>query len=225
MLSEYKSFVRCFKCVYEIMIVEVELEVGLILKEVIWKKNKVKLYCYMLVKDNLYKILILFVYVLINKLYILDLIFGNSFVEYLLNCGFDVYLFDWGILGFEDSNMKLDDYIVDYILKVVKKVLCIFKFFDLFVFGYCMGGIMIFIFVVLNEDLLIKNLIFMISLFDFLDIGLYGVFLDDCYFNLDKVVDIFGNIFSEMIDFGNKMLKLIMNFYGLYVMLVDCLEN
>lgn len=165
------------------------------------------------------------IYVFINKLYIMDLIFGNSLVEYLVDCGFDVYMFDWGIFGLEDSYLKFDDFVFDYIVKVVKKVMWIVKLDEIFLFGYCMGGMLIFIYVVFYLYMLICNLIFMISFFDFFEIGLYGFLLDEKYFNLDKVVDIFGNILLEMIDFGNKMLKLIMNFVGLYVVLVDCLEN
>ncbi len=225
MPSEYKSSARRFKRAYEIMTTEAEPEVGLTPKEVIWKKNKAKLYRYTPVKDNLHKTPILLVYALINKPYILDLTPGNSLVEYLLNRGFDVYLLDWGTPGLEDSNMKLDDYIVDYIPKAAKKVLRTSKSPELSVLGYCMGGTMTSIFAALNEDLPIKNLIFMTSPFDFSDTGLYGAFLDDRYFNLDKAVDTFGNIPPEMIDFGNKMLKPITNFYGPYVTLVDRSEN
>ena len=53
----------------------------------------------------------------------MDLTKGSSFVEYLVNRGFDVYLLDWGTPGYEDKNMKLDDYIMDYIPRAVQKVL------------------------------------------------------------------------------------------------------
>ncbi len=78
MPSEYKSSARRFKRAYEIMTTEAEPEVGLTPKEVIWKKNKAKLYRYTPVKDNLHKTPILLVYALINKPYILDLTPGNS---------------------------------------------------------------------------------------------------------------------------------------------------
>ncbi len=44
----------------------------------------------------------------------------------------------------------------------------------------------------------------MTSPFDFSDTGLYGAFLDDRYFNLDKAVDTFGNIPPEMIDLETR---------------------
>src|SRR4051794_25982307 len=39
---------------------------------------------------------LLLVFSLISRSYILDLTPGNSFVEQLLDAGFDVYLLDWG---------------------------------------------------------------------------------------------------------------------------------
>src|SRR3712207_8190483 len=52
---------------------------------------------------------------LINRPYVLDLLPGNSFIEYLVGEGFDVYLLDWGIPGDEDKDMDFDNYILDYL--------------------------------------------------------------------------------------------------------------
>ncbi|WP_078409189.1 class III poly(R)-hydroxyalkanoic acid synthase subunit PhaC [Priestia abyssalis] len=223
--KEYKQSARRFKRAIEILTAEAEPEVGLTPKEVIWKKNKAQLYRYTSKKEQVHRTPILMVYALINKPYILDLTPGNSLVEYLLERGFDVYLLDWGTPGLEDADMKLDDYILDYIPRAAKKVLKTSGASDLSILGYCMGGTMLSISAALNEELPIKNLIFMTSPFDFSDTGLYGSFLDERYFNVDKVVDTLGNVPPEMIDFGNKMLKPITNFYGPYVTLVDRSEN
>src|SRR5947209_17357043 len=73
-------------------------------KEVIWTKNKAKLYHFVCgqgeqnepSREKRLPIPILLVYALINRPYVLDLMPGNSFVEYLVNQGFDVYMLDWG---------------------------------------------------------------------------------------------------------------------------------
>ena len=93
------------------------------------------------------------------------------------------------------------------------------------ILGYCMGGTMTSIFAALHPELPIKNLVFMTSPFDFEDTGLYGAMLDERYFNIDKVVDTLGVIPPEMIDFGNKMIKPMSNFYGPFVSLVDRADN
>jgi len=214
-----------FKRATQIVAVEAEPQVGLTPKETIWKKNKAKLYRYIPTQSKLHTVPILLIYALINKPYILDLTPGNSLVEYLVNRGFDVYLLDWGTPGLEDRNMKLDDYILDYIPRAVKKVLRTSNAKEISILGYCMGGTMTAIFAALDQDVPIRNLIFLTSPFDFADTGLYQAFLDERYFNLDKAVDTFGIIPGEFIDFGNKMLKPLTNFYGPYVALLDRSEN
>ena len=155
----------------------------------------------------------------------MDLTKGSSLVEYLVNRGFDVYLLDWGTPGYEDKNMKLDDYIMDYIPRAVQKVLRKSKVDEVSMLGYCMGGTMTSIFAALHPELPIKNIVFMTSPFDFENTGLYGEMLDEKYFNIDKVVDTLGLIPPEMIDFGNKMIKPMSNIYGPYVSLVERADN
>lgn len=225
MPEETKHSYHRFKRTMEILTTDPEPEVGLTPKEVIWTKNKTTLYRYISEKPKKYKTPLLMIYALINKPYILDLTKGSSLVEYLLDQGFDVYMLDWGTPGHEDQNMKLDDYILDYIPRAVKKVLRTSNEKNISILGYCMGGTMTSIFASLYPNLPIKNLIFMTSPFDFADTGLYGCFLDDRYFDVDKVVETLGNVPPEMIDFGNKMLKPITNFYGPYINLLDRSDN
>lgn len=223
--DEYKSKYNRLKRFTEVVSTEAEPLVGQTPKEVIWTKNKSKLYRYQPAVKKTNKVPILMVYALINKPYILDLAPGNSLIEYLTNQGHDVYLLDWGTPGYEDRHMKLEDYIVDYIPRATKKVLQTSKAKELTVLGYCMGGTMTSIFAALNPDLPIRNLIFMTSPFDFADAGYYTNWLDKRHFNLDKLVDTLGNIPHDFIDFGNKLLNPIQNFYGPYVALADRADN
>src|SRR5579884_2889593 len=65
----------------------------------VWGRNKARLYRYTPVVPTAHPVPVLLVYALINRPYILDLLPGASFVEYLLGRGFDVYLLDWGEPG------------------------------------------------------------------------------------------------------------------------------
>lgn len=209
----------------EVLTAEPDPEVGLTPKEVIWTKNKAKLYRYVSDQPKKFKVPLLLVYALINKPYILDLTKGNSLVEYLVNRGFDVYLLDWGTPGYEDKTMKLDDYILDYIPRAVRKVLRTSSADEISILGYCMGGTLTSAFAALHPELPVRNLVFMTSPFDFEDTGLYGCFLDERYFDIDNVVETLGLIPPEMIDFGNKMLKPTTNFFGPYISLVERANN
>ncbi|MGM9987246.1 MAG: class III poly(R)-hydroxyalkanoic acid synthase subunit PhaC [Bacillaceae bacterium] len=219
--SAYRRYVRASEIIWK----EAEPQVGLTPKEVIWKKNKAKLYRYHTPTKTTKKTPILMVYALINKPYILDLTPGNSLVEYLSNNGYDVYLLDWGTFGMEDRHLTFDDIVMDYIAKAVQKVLKKSGGKDISILGYCMGGTLLSMYAALHPHVSIRNLIFMTSPFDFSETGLYGKFLDERFFNLDKLVDTLGVIPPEMLDLGNKMLKPITNFYGPYVTLLDRSEN
>ena len=54
--------------------------------------------------------------------------------------GFDVYMLDWGTFGLEDSHLKFDDFVFDYIAKAVKKVMRTAKSDEISLLGYCMGN-------------------------------------------------------------------------------------
>src|ERR1017187_7750234 len=77
-------------------------------KELVWTLNKAKLYRYIPVvpKPERHRIPLLLIFALMNRPYILDLRPGNSFVEYLVARGYDVYLLDWGYPGPEDKHLK-----------------------------------------------------------------------------------------------------------------------
>lgn len=220
-----KSFEK-LKRLTEVVITDAEPQVGQTPKETIWTKNKAKLYRYQPTMKKTNKVPILMIYALINKPYILDLYPGNSLIEHLTNKGHDVYLLDWGTAGYEDRHMKMDDYIMDYIPRAVKKVLKTSNAKEISLLGYCMGGTMTAIFTSLySSKLPIRNLILMTSPIDFEDAGLYSNWLNKRYFQLDKLVDTLGNIPFEMIDYGNKLLNPISTTYGPYFTLADRVEN
>ncbi|MCM2532263.1 class III poly(R)-hydroxyalkanoic acid synthase subunit PhaC [Neobacillus pocheonensis] len=223
--EEYQeTFQRVLKAT-QVLTTDPEPEVGPTPKEVVWTRNKTKLYRYLSEQPKKHKTPLLLIYALINKPYILDLTKGGSLIKYLVNQGFDVYLLDWGTPGYEDRNMKLDDFIMDYIPRAVKKVMRKSKADEVSILGYCMGGTMTSVFASLHPELPIRNLIFMTSPFDFENTGLYGAMLDERFFNIDKVVETLGVIPPEMIDFGNKLIKPMANTYGPFVSLVDRADN
>ena len=53
------------------------------------------LYHYRPMADEIYRVPILIVMATTNRGYILDLVPGQSFIEFLLKRGYDVYMLDW----------------------------------------------------------------------------------------------------------------------------------
>jgi polyhydroxyalkanoate synthase len=203
-----------------------QVPVGLTPKEEIWSKNKTRLYRYVPVKDTLYPVPVLLIYALINRPYILDLTPGNSFIEYLVGQGFDVYLLDWGVAGDEDKNLKFDDYVLDYLPRAIQKVLKTSGAETFTLLGYCIGATIAALYAgqqqrVCAPDGPLKNMVLLTAPIDFTDADLFSVWLDKRYFDVDRLVDTFGNIPPEFMDFGNKLLKPITNFLSTYTNLYD----
>src|SRR5206468_713991 len=157
--QEYRQVMKRVVKATQVLTAEPEPEVAPTPKEVVWTKNKTKLYRYLSDQPIKHKVPLLMIYALINKPYILDLTKGGSLIEYLVNQGFDVYLLDWGTPGYEDRNMKLDDFIMDYIPRAVQKVMKKSNVDEVSILGYCMGGTMTSVFAALYPELPIRNLV------------------------------------------------------------------
>src|ERR1700739_3282680 len=62
---------------------------------------------------------ILLVPSLINRSYIWDLRHGDSFVEHLLDAGYDVLCLDWGVPDARDAHNTMSTYVDDYMMAAV----------------------------------------------------------------------------------------------------------
>ena len=218
MPKEVENFFDKYQRGLRIVTEGAQAETGLTPKETIWTKNKAKLYHYQPGTEKKYATPILIVYALINRPYVLDLIPGNSLIEYLTGQGYDVYMIDWGIPGPEDNELTFEDYVLDYIPRSIRKVLKHSGADQLTLFGYCMGGTMSAMYASLFPEYL-KNLLLMTTptAFPREEIGLYKLFTDEKYLDVDVITDAFGNVPGEMVDTGNRMLKPVDNYVGTYV--------
>ncbi len=213
--SDYEKYVTGMRIILE----GARAETGRTPKEVVWTKNKARLYRYAPTAEKRYSVPILLIYALINRPYVLDLTPGNSLVEYLISQGFDVYMLDWGIPGDEDRNLAFEDYVLDYIPRAVKKVLRTSHADEITLFGYCLGGTMSTMYAAVFPDKPLRNLVLLTTPIDFTpeNSGLYGLWTSEKYFNPDLVVEAFGNVPAELIDTGTRMLKPVTNYIGPHV--------
>ena len=216
--SDAENFFDKYSKGMSIVVEGAQADTGRTPKETIWTKNKAKLYHYQTEDEKKHPTPILIIYALINRPYVLDLMPGNSLIEYLCEQGYDVYMLDWGVPGDEDKDMTFEDYVLDYIPRAIRKVLRNSHQEQLSLLGYCMGGTMSAMYASLYPEKL-KNLILLTAPTDFNkdEIGLYKLFTDDKYIDVDVLADAFGNIPGEMIDTGNRMLKPVTNYVGTYV--------
>ncbi|WP_409300277.1 alpha/beta fold hydrolase [Peribacillus sp. SCS-155] len=132
-------------------------EMGVTKREAIWKKNKTTLWYYP-PSEKKFLVPVFLVYSLVNQPVILDLGPGMSLVEAFVNDGFEVYLLDFGIPGYEDGDISIDKYIVDYIRVASQKTLRHSGAQELSVMGFCLGGTMAAMYASIADEP-IKNLI------------------------------------------------------------------
>jgi polyhydroxyalkanoate synthase len=194
-------------------------------KEVVWAKNKARLYRYESSAEKKYPVPILMVYALINRPYVLDLMPGNSLVEYLTGQGLDVYLLDWGVPGDEDEDLSFDDYVFDYLRPATSKVLRASGAEGYTLFGYCMGGTMAAMHAAIFPDQPLANLVLLTTPIDFAPekTGLLGLWTDEKHLDPDLLVESFGNIPSEIIENAMRMLKPVTNYVGTYATMWECI--
>jgi polyhydroxyalkanoate synthase len=198
-------------------------------KDLIWTFNKAKLFRYrpVVAEDKRHRIPLLLVFAIMNRPHVLDLRPGHSFVEYMLRHGYDLYLLDWGAPGPEDKNLKFDDYVLDYLPRVVRKVQSV-SGSDIFnMLGWCLGALISTLYAALRPDDGLKDLILLTAPLDFTDktAGGFIRWVSNPAFSPDKIIEMFGNIPGEMIDYGAKALKPVENFVGNYVNLWDNIDN
>lgn len=215
----FEEALKKYRTGMQIILEGAKAETGQTPKEIIWTKNKARLYHYIPTTEKQYPVPILLVYALINRPYVLDLMPGNSLVEFLVGKGFDVYMLDWGTPGDEDKDLSFDNYVLDYIPQAIRKVLRNSHAEEFTLLGYCMGGTMTAMYAALFPGKPLRNLILLTAPIDFTpdDMGLFGVWTSEKYFNPDLLADAYGNVPGELIDTGNRMLKPVTNYVGTYV--------
>jgi polyhydroxyalkanoate synthase len=181
--------------------------VGTTPKDVIYKRGTLNLYHYLPIADEVYRVPILIVMATSNRGYILDLAPGQSFIEFLLRSGYDVYLVDWTPPSPEEKSLRFEDYTLDFIPECVKRVKKDSGIKDLTLIGYCMGGVLSVLYVALHPKTQPKNLVCFTTPINFQSMELFAKWSDRRYFDVDRLVDTMGNVPSELIFTGFEMLR------------------
>ncbi|KAA6463070.1 alpha/beta fold hydrolase [Acidobacteria bacterium AB60] len=198
-------------------------------KVAVWTLNKAKLYRYTPVvpAQKRLRIPLLLVFAIMNRPSILDLRPGHSFVEFMVSHGYDVYLLDWGIPGYEDRGIRLDDYAMEYLPRAIRKMKAESGSEVFSMLGWCIGAILTTIYAALKSDEGLHNLLLLTAPLDFSNRSnvTFARWTDKRYFNVDKILDAFGNMPAEMIDYGAKALKPVDNYITNYCKLWDNLDN
>lgn len=198
-------------------------------KELIWTLNKAKLYRYTPVvpAEKRHRVPLLLVFAIMNRPHVLDLRPGHSFVEYMRSRGYDIYLLDWGAPGPEDKDLDFADYTLEYLPRAIRKVKRVSGCRQFNMLGWCLGALISTLYAALRPNDGLKDLILLTAPLDFSDknAGGFARWTSNESFDPDKIVDAFGNVPGELIDYGAKTLKPVENFIGSYLSLWDRIDD
>lgn len=197
--------------------------------EVVWTLNKSRLLRYLPTKpvETKKRTPLLLVFALMSRAYIIDLRPESSFVQFMANKGYDIYLLDWGSPGHEDRNLKFDDFVLDYLPRAIRKMQRVSGSEEFSMLGWCIGAILATCYAALRPEQ-VKNLVLLTAPLDFTDLdstGGFGKWVKGGYVNPERIVTAFGNMPADMLNTGAKMLKPVENYLGSYLRLLENIDN
>ncbi|MFT4412301.1 alpha/beta fold hydrolase [Fredinandcohnia humi] len=182
-------------------------KVGQTPKTAIWRKNKATVWFYP-AREQKYQTPLFLIYSLVSKSYILDLSPETSMIQAFTTHGYNVYLLDFGVPGYEDKDLTLDDYVTKYIEKGVECSLAHSNTKDLTIIGYCLGGTLATMYAAITSQR-IKNLILLVAPIDFSHIPLpvnWKQMLKNERPAIENLIDQYGIIPPNVIDKGIKVI-------------------
>jgi polyhydroxyalkanoate synthase subunit PhaC len=198
--------------------------VGLTPKELVWRKNKARLYRYTRSEPATHRTPVFLVLPLINRAYILDLRPGASFVEFLLSEGFDVFLMDWGTPGDEDRALDVTTLVTRYLPRAARAIQKATGVEQMTVLGYCIGGALATCFAALHPEFT-RNLVLLTAPLDFADAGQFGQMTARGVFPIERLTETYPTVPGQVPDIGSKLLNPMANYVGTYRRLWERLDD
>jgi len=126
--------------------------------------------------------------------YIYDLRPEHSMLRTLRNAGFDVFVVDFGVPDREDENVRLDDYVLDYVPTLIDATLRESGADGLALVGYCMGGLFSLLHVGTFEDERVQALVTIGSPVNFKKMGVVTLAATLGAPGIDRIIDLLGNV-------------------------------
>ncbi|WP_332839796.1 alpha/beta fold hydrolase [Brevibacterium yomogidense] len=195
-----------------IQLTTADTPIGVSSKDVVWTYRKTTLFRYRSTQRK-HPVPILLTFALINRPDIFDLRPGNSFVEFLLEEGYDVFLVDWGYADEEDADTGLDDYVMEYIPRAIREVRRASGAREISLIGWCIGAALTGMYLALNPDAPVRNWVPLTMPYDVTG-STYETLLNTEALDLDWLEDRASYLPGVYVDTVNKMLKPVPNFLG-----------
>ena len=172
---------------------------------VVWAENKWKLMRFQPVIKR-FATPILMIPSLINRWYVLDLGPGRSLIEWLVAQGHEVYCIDWGTPSAEDRFLTWDDIGGRYLGRAIRVAARTSGVDDIHVLGYCLGGLLATAYVAAFPAH-VKSLVALAAPVDFSRAGIMAQWTRTPTFDIQSIVDAFGNVPHQLMQASFTMLR------------------
>lgn len=176
-------------------------------KDLLIQRGTMNLYHYRPLADEVYRVPLLLVMATTNRGYIFDMVPGQSLVEFLLKRGYDVFMLDWSPPRPDERHLSLEDYVLDFLPTAIDRVLAETAEPELSVVGYCFGGVLSTLWAGLHPQGPMKNLVCFTTPVDFKAMEMFQAWADQRFFDVDRIVDTFGQCPAEMLYSAFDMLR------------------
>jgi polyhydroxyalkanoate synthase len=186
---------------------EMARETAVTPRELVYARGTLRLYHYLPQTDEVYRVPLLIVMSLVSKPTIFDLTPGQSFIEHLVQSGFDVYMIDWGTPRAEHHTLGLDDYVADLLPDCIDQVCTHAGEDEVSLVGYCLGGIFTTLYAARENRGPLKNLLLLATPINGEGMALQRTLLTARGLDVDRLVDTLGNIPSSMVEGAFQMLR------------------
>ena len=153
---------------------------------------------------------ILLVPSLINRHYVLDLVPGRSFAEFLIEQGHDVYIINWGTPTAEDRYLEFDTVCDRYLGRAVRWAERTSGSDGVHLLGYCLGGTLTTIYAAARPER-VRSLTALAAPINFHDDGLLSLWTRTPTFDVEALVQACGNVPWPLMQASFHMLKPTLN--------------
>ncbi len=217
-----KAQVRAQKA-SDVLLQALDTEIATTPYDVVYEQDRIKLKHYRPITDIQYKHPLLVVYALINRETMLDLQPSRSVVQNFLEHGVDLYMIDWGYPSRKDRYLTIDDHVNVYMDDVVDFIREKHGVPKIHLMGICMGGTFSVIYSALHPEK-IQTLITTVTPTNFdTDQGLLHIWMKAV--DADRMVDTFGNMPGDFLNFGFLVLNPARLMIDKYVGFIENMDN
>lgn len=209
----------------DVLLTPLDTEIAVTPYDIVCQEDRVKLKHYKPIAppDKRIKTPLLVVYALINRETMLDLQPERSVVQRFLADGIDLYMVDWGYPARKDRYLTIDDHVNGYMDTFVDYIRKTHELSKINMMGICMGGTFSIIYSALHSEK-IKNLVTTVTPSNFdTDKGLLHIWMKGV--DVDRMVDTFGNMPGDLMNFGFLLLNPARLMIDKYVGFTENIDN